>query len=187
MPYNFYVAENLFQDSDARRQNKLGPCSSGATRLAPHPAWILDLTHSTSAIAPSKVCRLSYLCANSLQPIRWTGCSVHGGKGGAPRGAGDTQWAEYPVRLIPHWPKTFKEQENYTFNSTQCLWVLPKQPFRRKHQPANPASRLRMIASASRMIVSISSLTVGMSWISPATMPQDHTPDSISPSVMMRG
>ena len=51
----------------------------------------------------------------------------------------------------------------------------------------NPARRWPIIAFASTMIRSISSLTVGISWIKPATMPQDQAPASISPSVMMRG
>ena len=50
-----------------------------------------------------------------------------------------------------------------------------------------PVRRWRMIWSASAMIVSIKSLQVGMSWISPATMPQDQAPASISPSIMIRG
>src|SRR5579883_1248499 len=56
------------------------------------------------------------------------------------------------------------------------------------HQAARiRARRLAMISSASRMVRSISSLTVGMSRIRPATMPHDQAPASISPCFMMRG
>jgi putative transposase len=48
-------------------------------------------------------------------------------------------------------------------------------------------SRWAMISSASDMIRSISSLTVGMSWIRPATWPQDQPPASIWPSTMTLG
>ena len=51
----------------------------------------------------------------------------------------------------------------------------------------NPASRRLMIASASAMMRSISSLQVGTSWISPATMPHDHAPASISPCCITFG
>ena len=50
-----------------------------------------------------------------------------------------------------------------------------------------PPSRRRMISSASPMIRSISSLTLGTSWMSPATMPQLHAPASISPCCITRG
>jgi len=43
-----------------------------------------------------------------------------------------------------------------------------------------------MIASASAIIRSINSLQVGMSWISPATIPQLQAPASISPSCKTR-
>ncbi len=49
------------------------------------------------------------------------------------------------------------------------------------------ARRLRMRASASDMIRSMSSFTVGMSWINPATIPQLHAPASTCPSRMTRG
>ena len=44
-----------------------------------------------------------------------------------------------------------------------------------------------MMACASRMMPSISSLTVGTSEMRPATMPQDQPPASISPPYMTRG
>ncbi len=50
-----------------------------------------------------------------------------------------------------------------------------------------PARRARMIAAASVTIRWTSSSTVGMSWISPATRPQDHAPDSMSPCFITRG
>ncbi|MPM36958.1 hypothetical protein SDC9_83562 [bioreactor metagenome] len=54
-------------------------------------------------------------------------------------------------------------------------------------EAAIPASRRPMISLASRMMRSISCCTVGTSWISPTTMPQDHTPLCMSPCCMMRG
>jgi hypothetical protein len=52
--------------------------------------------------------------------------------------AGDTQWAEYRVRLIPHRHKRHKK--SYIFNSTKSLWVLPKQAFQPINQPTLPPS-----------------------------------------------
>ena len=48
-------------------------------------------------------------------------------------------------------------------------------------------SRWWIRPSACRMILSISSLTVGMSWMSPATIPQLQAPASTSPSVITLG
>ena len=53
--------------------------------------------------------------------------------------------------------------------------------------PSIPGSRSRIKRSASLMIRSINSLTVGMSLISPATIPQLHAPASISPPSRTRG
>ncbi len=53
--------------------------------------------------------------------------------------------------------------------------------------PRNPASRSRMMRSASAMMRSINSLTVGTSLINPTTMPQLQAPASISPSIMTLG
>ena len=50
-----------------------------------------------------------------------------------------------------------------------------------------PVRRARIISSASRMMREISSSQVGMSLISPATMPQDQTPASISPCCITFG
>ena len=50
-----------------------------------------------------------------------------------------------------------------------------------------PARRRVMMASASLITRSISSFTVGTSWMSPATMPHDQAPALTSPSFMTRG
>src|SRR5271154_1700968 len=50
-----------------------------------------------------------------------------------------------------------------------------------------PVSRRRMICSASVMMRSISSFTVGISWIRPTTMPQLQAPASISPLTITFG
>ena len=63
----------------------------------------------------------------------------------------------------------------------------PSRPAKRAQAASMPSSRWRISASASVMMRSISSLHVGMSWISPATMPQDQTPISISPSSITLG
>lgn len=57
----------------------------------------------------------------------------------------------------------------------------------RAYASTKPARRCRMIASACAMIRSISSLQVGTSRTSPATMPHDQTPASIAPSIMIFG
>src|SRR6476660_5328223 len=53
--------------------------------------------------------------------------------------------------------------------------------------PSNPISRLRIRRSASAMMRSISSLTLGTSWMRPTTMPQLQAPASMSPSIMTLG
>ena len=50
-----------------------------------------------------------------------------------------------------------------------------------------PISRPRMMRSASFMIRSINSFTDGISWISPAAMPQLQAPASMSPSIITLG
>jgi hypothetical protein len=57
--------------------------------------------------------------------------------------------------------------------ATARVGLVSRVPSRR------PVSRPRMICSASLMMRSISSLTVGMSWIRPTTSPQLHAPASI--------
>src|SRR5579883_2156341 len=51
----------------------------------------------------------------------------------------------------------------------------------------NPVRRCRMMRSASLMMRSISSFTVGTSWIRPTTMPQLQAPASMSPSIITLG
>jgi hypothetical protein len=50
-----------------------------------------------------------------------------------------------------------------------------------------PVNRPRMMCSASAMMRSISSFTVGTSWMRPTTMPQLQAPASMSPSSMTLG
>ena len=60
-------------------------------------------------------------------------------------------------------------------------------PVARSQPDCMPASRRVMMASASAITRSMSSLTVGTSWISPATMPHDQAPAVTSPSCITRG
>src|ERR1700733_1750382 len=53
--------------------------------------------------------------------------------------------------------------------------------------PRKPMSRSRIRRSASTIMRSISSLTVGMSWMRPTTMPQLQAPASMFPSIMTLG
>src|SRR2546427_13038297 len=60
-------------------------------------------------------------------------------------------------------------------------------PVKMGGQRARPANRSLISAWAWSMMPEISCWTVGTSLIRPATMPQDQTPASMSPSCMMRG
>ena len=66
-------------------------------------------------------------------------------------------------------------------------WRLWSAETCRLHPASAPFRRVRMMSSAWAMMRSTSSRTVGTSWMSPATMPQDQTPASIWPSCMIRG
>jgi hypothetical protein len=57
----------------------------------------------------------------------------------------------------------------------------------RRQAAISRESRWLTMVSASRTVRSTSSLTEGMSWIRPATIPHDQAPASISPFFMIRG